>query len=32
VGNSLEHIDTEENFLNRSPIEEALRSTINITS
>jgi hypothetical protein len=28
VGNSLQHITTGENFLNKSPIAQALRSTI----
>jgi hypothetical protein len=28
VGNSLEHVDTGENFLNRTPMVQALRSTI----
>ena len=28
VGNSLEHIGTGENFLNRTPVAQALRSTI----
>jgi len=29
VGDSLEHIGTEDNFLNRTPVAHALRSTIN---
>jgi hypothetical protein len=29
LGNSLEHIGTGDNFLNRTPITQALRSTIN---
>ena len=29
VGNSLEYIGTGDNFLNRTPIAQALRSTIN---
>jgi hypothetical protein len=28
MGKSLEHIDTGENFLNRTPVAQALRSTI----
>jgi hypothetical protein len=29
VGNSLEHIGTGDNFLNRKPVTQAVRSTIN---
>ena len=29
VGNSLQHIGMEDNFLNRTPVLQALRSTIN---
>ena len=29
LGNGLEHIGTGDNFLNRTPIAQALRSTIN---
>jgi hypothetical protein len=29
LGNGLEHIGTEDNCLNRTPIAQALRSTIN---
>jgi hypothetical protein len=29
VGRILEHVDTEENFLNRTPMANALRSRIN---
>ena len=28
VGNSLEHVGTGENFLNRIPMAQALRSTV----